>query len=676
MRAQLGYGILAIGTAAAALGVATLVAGLALKLPKLLLLARRYVLVVLLAAIGAFAVMESALFAHDYSINYVTENVARATPGLYTFTAAWGALAGSILLWSLALAAYVAFTTWHFRGRATDPVVAWATLVQLLVLCFFFALMLFPANPFKLTHGTIPLDGQGPNPLLQNHPLVAFHPPMLYAGYVGFTIPFSFAISALVTGRFGEGWLADVRRTTLVAFGFLTVGIVLGAWWSYEVLGWGGYWGWDPVENASLLPWLTAVAFIHSVMVQERRGMLRVWNLSLVIATFCLTILGTFLTRSGVVNSVHAFSESSIGPWLLTFLGICAAVGVGLIAWRGDKLRTPGRIDSPMSREAAFLVNNLLFAGFALVVFTGTVFPLLVQALQDKQLTVGEPYFTKMAVPIGLALLFLMAIGPALPWRAASGEVLRARLLIPAWAGGLTLVACVAGGARGIANVTAFTLGAFALASVARSVVVGVRARARTTSERVPVATVRTVRSNPRLYGGLLVHVGVVILAVGLTASSGYTTKREVRLSPGQSTTVRGFTVTFLRTKVEDSAQKSTVRADVRIRRGTSNLGVYSPAISSYPDFPDGIGTPSVHTDPWHDVYLTLVSAPRTTSGAVGPVTLGVQVGTLVMWLWVGGAIMGLGTLVALTPTRRRRQVIPSAQPPAGEPRALAEVAT
>jgi len=676
MRAQLGYGILAIGTAAAVLGAATLIAGLALRLPALLALARRYVFVVLLAAIGAFAVMESALFAHDYSINYVTENVARATPGLYTFTAGWGALEGSILLWSLALSVYVAFTTWHFRGRATDPVVAWATLVQLLVLCFFFALMLFPANPFKLTHGTIPLDGQGPNPLLQNHPLVAFHPPMLYAGYVGFTIPFSFAISALVTGRFGEGWLADVRRTTLVAFGFLTVGIVLGAWWSYEVLGWGGYWGWDPVENASLLPWLTAVAFIHSVMVQERRGMLRVWNLSLVISTFCLTILGTFLTRSGVVNSVHAFSESSIGPWLLTFLGVCAAAGVGLIAWRGDKLRTPGRIDSPMSREAAFLVNNLLFAAFALVVFTGTVFPLLVQALQDKQLTVGEPYFAKMAVPLGLALLFFMAIGPALPWRAASGEVLRKRLLIPAWAGGLTLVACVVGGARGLANVLAFALGAFALASVARSVVVGVRARARATSERVPIAAVRTVRSNPRLYGGLLVHVGVVVLAVGLTASSGYTTKREVRLLPGQSTTVRGFTVTLLRTQSEASAQKSTVTADVRIRRGTSNLGVYSPAISSYPDFPDGIGTPSVHTDPWHDVYLTLVSAPRGEGSVAGPVTLGVQVGTLVMWLWVGGAIMGLGTLVALTPTRRRRAIASNAPAPTDEPRELAEITT
>ena len=243
-------------------------------------------------------------------------------------------------------------------------------------------------------------------------------------------------MAALITGRFGEGWLADMRRTTLVAWGFLTVGIILGAWWSYEVLGWGGYWGWDPVENASLLPWLTGTAFIHSVMVQERRGMLRVWNLSLVIATFCLTILGTFLTRSGVINSVHAFTQSSIGPWLLDVpRRRRRRPASALIAWRGDKLHAPGRIDSPVSREAAFLANNLLFTGFAFVVLPGTVFPLLVEALRGKQISVGEPYFARMTTPIGLALLFLMAVAPALPWRAASGEVLRRRLLVPAYVG-------------------------------------------------------------------------------------------------------------------------------------------------------------------------------------------------------------------------------------------------
>jgi cytochrome c-type biogenesis protein CcmF len=414
------------------------------------------------------------------------------------------------------------------------------------------------------------------------------------------------------------------------------------------VLGWGGYWGWDPVENASLLPWLTATAFIHSVMVQERRGMLRVWNLSLVISTFCLTILGTFLTRSGVVNSVHAFSESSIGPWLLVFLGLCAFTGVGLIAWRGDRLRTPGRIDSPFSREAAFLLNNLAFAGFALVVLSGTAYPLLVEALQNKRVTVGEPYFERLTVPLGIALLFLMAVGPALPWRAASRALLRGRLLVPAWAAVCALVIALALGAHGIANVVAFALAAFALASIGRLVVVGVRARQRAAHESWPTAAVRTVRGNPRLYGGLLVHVGVVVIAVALATTAGYTTKRELQLQPGQSARVRGYTVTYLDRTVHESAQKTTISARVRV----SGIGVLSPAISTYPSFADGIGTPAIHSDPLHDMYLTLISSPTS-----GRITLGVQIGTFVMWLWIGGLIMAIGTGVALVPQRRR--VIP-----------------
>lgn len=652
MRASLGTALIVIGMTASLLGIATVAAGIRYRHRRLMLLGRRYIVVVLLASIGAFVVMENALFAHDFSLQYVANNVARATPGLYTFTAAWAALQGSILLWALALSVYVAVTSWRFRARATDPIVAWATLVQLAVLLFFFALMLFAANPFKQVSGTVPLDGAGPNPLLQNHPLVAIHPPMLYLGYVGFTIPFSFAIAALVTGRFGEGWLADVRRTTLVAWGFLTVGIVLGAWWSYSVLGWGGFWGWDPVENASLLPWLTATAFIHSVMVQERRGMLRVWNLSLVIATFCLTILGTFLTRSGVINSVHAFSESSIGPWLLAFLGICAFGGVALIAWRGDKLRSPGRIDSPVSREAAFMLNNLLFAGFALVVLTGTVFPLLVEALQNKQITVGEPYFERLGAPIGLALLFLMAVGPALPWRAASGDVLRRRLLMPAWIGVATIVVALLAGAHGVANVLAFGLAGFTLASVARSVIVGVRSRRRTTREALPTATVRAVRGNPRLYGGLLVHVGVIVIAVALATTGSYTTHKEVELTAGQSASVRGYTVTYLGSVVEQSAQKTTIKARVRV--GGRN---FAPAISSYPNTAEGIGTPSIHTTPWRDIYVTLISSPTS-----GKVTIGVQVGTMVMFLWIGGLLMALGVLLALLPARKRDVFV------AGEP--------
>ncbi|MDQ1449528.1 MAG: cytochrome c-type biosis protein CcmF [Actinomycetota bacterium] len=670
MRVQLGFGLLTIGTVACALGLATLATGLATGRRALLELGRRYVAVVLVAAVGAFVVMETALFGHDFSIKYVADNVARATPGLYTFTAAWGALEGSILLWALLLSVYVAVTTWRFRNRSDDPLVAWATLVQYAVLLFFFALMLFAANPFKAQTGSVPFDGAGPNPLLQNHPLVAIHPPFLYTGYVGFAIPFSFALAALITGRFGEGWLAAVRRTTLVSWGFLTVGIVLGAWWSYSVLGWGGYWGWDPVENASLLPWLTATAFIHSVMVQERRGMLRVWNLSLVLATFCLTILGTFLTRSGVINSVHAFSQSSIGPWLLTFLGVCAFGSVGLVAWRGDKLRSPGRIDSAVSREAAFLLNNLLFAGFALVVLTGTVFPLLVEALQNKQVTVGEPYFTRLGVPIGIALLFLMSVGPVLPWRAASGELLRDRLLIPAWAGALTLVIALVAGAHGLANVGAFALGAFALTSIGRSVVVGIRARKRATSEVLRVAAARTVRSNPRLYGGLLVHAGVVVVAIALATTGGYTTKREVQLSPGESARVRGYTVTYLAREVSESAQKTTIKARVKV----SGVGELAPAISTFPNAAEGIGTPSIHTTPWRDIYLTLVSSPTS-----GRVTIGVQIGTMVMWLWIGGLIMALGTALALVPVRKRDVLARRIAAVAGDdsaPAALADART
>ncbi|MGH9050383.1 MAG: heme lyase CcmF/NrfE family subunit [Acidimicrobiia bacterium] len=621
------------------LGIATLGLGLRRRDDRLLRNGRRYVFVVLGAAVVAVAAMEWALLTHDFSIEYVAENNARSTPLLFTVTGLWAALEGSILLWALVLGGYLVFMVRRFRDRATDPLVAWATVTGLAVALFFFVLMLGPANPFT-TLADAPADGAGPNPLLQNHPLMAFHPPMLYLGYVGFTVPFAFAIAALVTGRFGEGWLADTRRATLVAWGFLTAGILLGAWWSYEVLGWGGYWAWDPVENASLLPWLTGTAFIHSVIVQERRGMLRVWNLSLVIATFCLTILGTFLTRSGVIDSVHSFTQSAIGPMLLGFLGLVAAVGIGLIAWRGDRLRAPGRIDSPVSRESAFLANNLLFAALAFVVLLGTVYPLLAEALQGRRLSVGEPYFDRMTTPVGLGLLFLMAAAPALPWRATSGEVLRRRLLVPAWAGAVAMAGAVVLGARELAQVLTFGLAAFALAGIARQFWVGGRAH----------GPIRAVRSNPRLYGGLVVHVGVVLIAVALAASSSYSTKREVRLREGESATVRDYTVTYLDSDFERSDQKTTVSARVSVERGGDELGVYAPAISSFPNSTQGIGTPSVRTGLREDVYLTLVSSPNER----GRVTLGVAVNPLVLWLWIGGGVMALGTLMALAPSLRR----------------------
>jgi cytochrome c-type biogenesis protein CcmF len=376
-----------------------------------------------------------------------------------------------------------------------------------------------------------------------------------------------------------------------------------------------------------------------------------VWNLSLIISTFCLTILGTFLTRSGVIDSVHAFSESDIGPWLLTFLGIVAATGIGLLAWRGDRLRSPGRIDSAISRESAFLANNLLFAGLAFVVLLGTVFPLVAEALRGSRLSVGEPYFDRMATPIGLALLFLMAVAPALPWRATSGDVLRHRLLIPAWIGAITMVVAVAFGARGVAEVVAYGLGAFATAGIVRQFVLGVRGRRRALGEPRTVALGRATRSNPRLYGGLVVHFGVVLIAVVLAVSSAYGANREVRLRRGASATVSGYTLTYLGSKVDRSAQKTTISAAVRVKRGDHDLGVYAPAVSTFPNSTEGIGTPSVHTGPIEDVYLTLVSSPK--DG--GRITLGVRVNPMILWLWIGGGVMALGTILALAPRLRRR---------------------
>ncbi|MGZ4801993.1 MAG: heme lyase CcmF/NrfE family subunit [Acidimicrobiia bacterium] len=659
MRAALGILGIALGVGASAVGVFLLAMGIARKNEELVRGGRRCVFVVLAAALIAVFAMEWALISHDFSIRYVADNNARGTPLLFTITGLWAALEGSILLWVLILAGYLTVMARRFRARLADPMVAWALLVALSVALFFFVFMAVAANPFKLVDGTVPLDGRGPNPLLQNHPLMAFHPPMLYLGYVGFTVPFAFAMAALITGRFGEGWLADTRRTTLVAWGFLTVGIILGAWWSYEVLGWGGYWGWDPVENASLLPWITATAFIHSVMVQERRGMLRVWNLSLVLATFCLTILGTFLTRSGVVNSVHAFTQSSIGPWLLTFLGVVVVTCLALIAWRADKLHAPGRIDSPVSRESAFLANNLLFTGLAFVVLLGTVFPLVAEAVRGNQLSVGEPYFARMTTPIGLGLLFLMAVAPALPWRAASGEVLRRRLLVPAYAGVVVMLLTLVFLTRTLATVLAFGLAAFAIVAIFRETALAVRSRHNADETGWFKSLTATVRGNPRRYGGFIVHIGVICIAVALASAGSFGAKREVRLQRGDSATVSGYKVTFVGTRTSRTAQKTSLSADLRLTKDGKRLGTYAPAVSTFPNSTSAIGTPSVRTGLIEDVYLTIISSPN----EKGRITVGIAVNSMTLWIWLGGGLMALGTIVAIGPTVKRRLRVRSGTP-------------
>ena len=402
-----------------------------------------------------------------------------------------------------------------------------------------------PADPFSAGAAGI-TAGPGPNPLLQNHILVLFHPPILYLGYVGFAVPFAFAIAALVTGRLGEGWLMETRRWALFSWAFLTIGILLGGWWSYEVLGWSGVWAWDPVENASLLPWLTGTAYIHSVLVQERRGMLRVWNLSLLVATFALTILGTFLTRSGVLKSVHTFGDGPVGAWLLAFFAVIVVVSLGLIAWRGDRLRSPGSIDSPLSREGAFLGNNVLFTVWAFIVLLGTLFPLLVEALQDRQTIVGAPYFDRLSQPIGLMLLFLMGVAPVLPWRKASTELLRERLFWPAWCGAGALVVAVLVGADGWAPLVAFALAGFAAGAALRQLALATRRQ----GWRGLVG---------RANGGMVVHIGVIIIAVALASSNSFTHSAVLALEQGEVVSWGGHT--FELVSVDEHSQRSRERA-------------------------------------------------------------------------------------------------------------------
>ena len=663
MNAALGHTGVLLGFVAAVAGIAVIATGLARGRVSTVRSGQLYAPVVLVGGILAVAAMERALIVHDFSIAFVAANNSTYTPLLYTVTGLWSALAGSILLWAFILAAYATAMVWRFRRRAGDPLVAWATMVVYVVTAFFFGLMLGPADPFRRVAGAAPRTGVGPNVLLQDNPLNAFHPPLLYLGLVGFTLPFAFAIASLITGRLDEDWQSETRRWTLFAWAFLTAGILLGAWWSYEVLGWGGFWAWDPVENSALMPWLVGTAYLHSVMVQQRRGLLRIWNLSLVVATFSLTILGTFFTRSGVLQSVHAFSASSIGPLLLGFFGVVLLVGVGLIAWRGDRLQSAGGIDSPISREGAFLANNVLFVGFTFIVLLGTVFPLFYEALHDgTSVAVGAPYFNRMFIPIGLGLLFLMAVAPALPWRKTTVEVMRGRLAVPAALGVLVVVVCVLSGIHGVEPLLAFGLGTFAAASAGRALVLSVRGAWRTarssgsTPARAVLAGWRGLVG--RANGGMVVHIGVVLIAVGLAAATAFGQHGEVHLRPGQTADFDGHTVAFLGTSTVSSASHSEFRAALRVDGGT----VYYPAISEFGAGSTPVGTPAIDSTVLHDVYLTIDNIPD--KGTVW--TFGVVVQPLVMWLWLGGSLIVVGSVLSAIPGRRRRPTDPVSAPVAG----------
>ncbi|HYK98070.1 MAG TPA: cytochrome c-type biogenesis CcmF C-terminal domain-containing protein, partial [Candidatus Acidoferrales bacterium] len=588
---------------------------------------------------------------HDFSIRYVAENNARETPMFFTVISLWAALEGSILLWTLILTGATAYVAW--RGTRELPRLGTAALAVLLAMVTFFVLLVSTpaADPFVRIDP--PLDGNGPNPLLQNHPFMGLHPPLLYLGYVLTAVPFAYAIASLVLGEGGDRWLVATRRFALVSWALLGVGIVAGAWWSYAVLGWGGYWAWDPVENAAIMPWLTATAYLHSVMVEEKRRLLRAWNISLVIATFALTILGTFLTRSGVVNSVHAFTQSAIGPLLLGYFVAIVVLSIGLLLWRLPLLADAAGVGTPLSREAIFLFQNVVFVAATLTVLLGTLYPLIAEAVSGAQLSIGRPYFDRVEVPLGLALLFLMGIGPQLPWHGASRGTLERQFTAPVvTAAGGAVVALVAGITSPLAVLT-YALAAFVTATVVQEFARGIRARAVLHGEAPFEAFGNLLRRNGRRYGGYIVHLGIVVVAVAVATSQSGTITIEKTLAPGESVPAGPYTLTLSALRSVSEPQRDLVVADVTVT-GSGADEHLSPALVFYPNATQAVGSPGVAAGARDDIY-TILAAYDTHQQAWA--TIRVLVIPLVSWLWFGGLVVGIGALIAALPQPKRRAV-------------------
>lgn len=599
-------------------------------------------------SIGANFVMWNALLGHDFSVSYVAQVGSRATPLHITIVSLWSSLEGSILFWGLVLGLYTLALLRSLRGR--DPDLQGAAIFATMAVAAFFAFLLAgPASPFH-TLSPAPADGPGPNPLLQNHPLMIVHPPTLYAGYVGMTIPFALGVAALMQGRIGPAWLRLVRTWMLVPWGFQTAGIVLGGWWAYEVLGWGGYWAWDPVENASFLPWLTASAFLHAAMLEERRGMLRGWTMVLLLATFSLTILGTFMTRSGVFNSVHSFTQSPIGPLFLGFLAVVLLFSILLLSFRMHLLEPRGEVGSPWSREAAFIVNNLIFVAFTFTVLVGTVFPLLAEAIRDVKVSVGEPFFNQLGVPIAVFLVFMMGVGPALPWgRGKEGES-AAALIVPAGAATVVTLVAAAAGVRSFWPAITLFVSAFAMSVAFRDMAAPVVVQRRRGLGWGP-AMGEAFRRGRRRYGGQVVHVGVALLAVAIALSENYQQATETVVRRGESLTVGQYGIVFEGARTEVEPHRRSIVAELRVSRGGEDLGVFEPRMNHYKGQMSPIGTPEVRSGLLEDLYLSVMHVDEAGT------TLGVRalVNPAVPWLWVAAGIMLLGCGIALWPSGSRR---------------------
>jgi cytochrome c-type biogenesis protein CcmF len=607
---------------------------------------------VVLASAGLW----TALLTSDFSVRYVASYTSANLPIVYKISAFWGGQAGSMLFWCLVLAGYAAAAT--FTNRKTNrALMPWVTGTNAAVLLFFVLTTVIASNPFERLDW-VPPDGRGLNPQLQN-PAMAIHPPMLYLGYVATAIPFGFAIAALITRRLDAEWLGAVRRWALISWVFLTLGIVLGMWWAYVELGWGGYWMWDPVENASLLPWLTGTAFLHSIMIQEKRGMLRKWNVVLVVSTFLLSILGTFITRSGVIQSVHSFAQSNVGHWFAWFLVLAIAVTIWLVSIRLKDLESKAELEAMISREAAFLYNNLVLVGIAFSVLWGTLFPILSEWVRGTKITVGESFFNAVNVPLGLLLLALTGIGPLIAWRRASVKNIQRQFAGPAFFGVVAAAGLYILGIRGLYPLMAWGLSAFVAGTIIQEFYKGIGARMKMHGENVIFAFINLVARNRRRYGGYIVHAGIVILFAAF-AGMAFKSEHDVTLADGQTYTTKdpyGREWTF--TSEGISQFKALNRDVVAIALRPEMEGKSFPLLTSEKrQHFDSRGNPTFQPSTEvgilslsrQDVYLVL-------AGTIGDrAEIRINFNPLVTWVWLGGILMAVGGLIVMWPQSERQR--------------------
>ncbi|MFB3095001.1 MAG: heme lyase CcmF/NrfE family subunit [Candidatus Acidiferrales bacterium] len=593
-----------------------------------------------------------SLLRDDFRLAAVASHSNRALPVFFKFSALWSGQEGSLLWWSCILACYSALAVLLNR-RNYRHLMPFAVATLMSVQFFFLLLNNFAANPFRLlgveTAAGLqifsPPDGGGLNPLLQ-HPAMVIHPPMLYLGFVGFTVPFAFALSALITRSKGENWIHITRRWSMVAWGFLTIGVILGGRWAYAVLGWGGYWGWDPVENASLLPWFTGTAFLHSVMMQEKRGMMKVWNMVLIFTTFFLCIFGTFLTRSGILSSVHAFAASPIGPYFTTFLVISLTITVAILLWRLPFLRSENHLDSMLSRESSFLFNNLILLAVMFAVLWGTVFPLISEAVKGVKITVGAPYFNKIAIPMGLLLLLLTGVAPLFAWRRTSIESLRRNFTRPLLFAAVVAVASFPYGVRGLYPLVTVFLSAFVIATIVAEFYRGSRVIRQKQKVNWLAAAIHLTHRNTRRYGGYVIHFGIALLFIGFVGNA-LSVEQAAELQPGDEIALRNYRFVLRELEQTENDNYISNRARIDVSKNGKFLTTLFPERRLYKSSQQPTTEVDIRSRLSEDIYLVFAGMTDDQERAV----IHAYINPLVMWVWIGGLVMVLGTIIALIPS-------------------------